>query len=428
MVGQLGYLEIASVGLANQIFFILVIVLFGTVSGGSIFISQFWGKKNLAGIHMTMGIIFILASFVSVLFFCAALFFPEFCLSIYSNDKDVIRQGSEYLKAIAPSYIFTGIGLAFSQAERSTERVKLPLIATGSSVIINAVLNYLLIFGVKFDGITDVQGVVLIPPMGIVGAAIATDIARVVEFIILVAVPFIRKYEIAAGLKKYFSIQTDFLPRYIKVCLPVLVNEILWGFGTSMQSSVYAHSGTSVIAAFNITSTIANLVWTFFIGCGCAAAIIIGKKIGESNHDEARYLAKKISAFMAVMGFCLGLLLIPLSFCLSFMFKVEMQVLKMAQIFLFMTAILYPFCAFNMCMIVGICRSGADTLFGMFIDVGFLWLFCLPMGFCAVNFWNAPFWLIFIFLRFDDILKTGFGLFRLFSGKWLKDVTVNTST
>lgn len=404
MVGQLGSVDIVAVGLGNQIFFIMSIMLFGTVSGGSIFIAQYWGKKDLSGIHITVGITLILSFALSLVFFVMALFFTRVCLSIYTKDAAVIAKGSAYLKAVSPSYLFTGVGFAFAFAQRSTERVKLPLIATGISVVLNAALNYEFIFGIT------IGSAVLVKPFGIVEAAIATDIARVVEFSILVSVQYLKKYEVAAPLKKFFAIQANFIPRYLKITLPVFISETLWGLDTSLQSSIYAHAGTDIIASYNITSTISNLIWTFFIGCGNTTAIIIGKKIGQSLYEEAKILAKKITLFMTIMGAVLALLLIPLSFLLKYIYNVSDGVIKMAQTFLYMTIVLYPFCATNMSIVVGVCRSGGDTIFALFMDVGFLWLISLPLGFVAVSFWHLPYYLIFIILRSEDCLKCGLGL------------------
>lgn len=417
MVGQLGSIDIAAVGLGNQIFFVLTIVLFGTVSGGSIFMTQFWGKKDINGIHRTMGIILTVSAVVSVIFFCAGFFFPEICLSFYTKDKEVIKRGAEYLRIVSPSYLFFGLGCAFAHAERSTERVKIPMFATTLSVIINAIFNYILIFGINLGGRQ------LIPSMGIIGAAIATDFARLIEFLILILVPYIKKYEIAAGLNHYFKTQPGFIAKYIRICLPVLVNESLWGIGQTIQSSIYAHAGTDIIAAFNIQGTISNLTWTFFIGCGNACAIIIGKKIGESQYDEAKKLAKKITLFMIGCAACAGIFLFPLSLCLKFFFKVEPEVIHMAQVFLWIAILLYPLWAVGMAMVVGVCRSGGDTIFALIIDVGFMWLVSLPLGFCAVKFWHFPFWAIYLCVHTEDFLKAACGLFRLFSGKWLKNVT-----
>lgn len=417
MVGQLGSVEIAAVGLANQIFFVMNIMTFGIISGASVFISQYWGKKDMDGISRTVGFSLLGSGFVSIVFFLAASFIPQMCLKIYSTDPIVIERGAQYLRMVAPAYLFIGFSFAIGQACRSTERVKLPMYATGISVLINGVLNYLFIFGIK---IADIQ---LIPAMGIIGAAIATVIARVIEFVILIIIPYAKKYEIAVAPSKYFHIQKGFFSRYIKIAVPVFINESLWGIGTSLQNAIYGHAGTDIVAASNITSTISNLIWTFFIGCGNAAAIIIGKKIGEKKYDEAKTLAKKLTAFLMKAGGVLGILLIPLAFCIKFFFKVEPQVIFMAQVLLLITVFMYPLYACAMVTVVGVCRSGGDTLYALIMDVGFMWTISLPLGFCAVFFWNLPFWGIFLIIQIESLCKTIMGLLRVKSGKWLHDVT-----
>ena len=419
MVGQLGSVDIAAVGLANQIFFVMTIVLFGISSGGSIFIAQFWGKKDMDGVHRTIGITVSASFIISLVFFCAGTFIPEICLKIYTKDAEVLSRGAFYLRTVAPSFLFTGTGVAIAHAARSTERVKLAMYATGISVVVNGVLNYLLIFGVKTGG------GVLIPAMGIKGAAIATVIARVIEFSILITVPYAKKYEIAVSPSKYFKKQSGFIARYIRICVPVLLNESLWGIGCSMQSAIYGHAGTSVIAASNITTTISNLIWTFIIGCGNAAAILIGKKIGEHKHTEARTLENRLTFFMIASAACIALLLIPLGFALKFFFNVEPEVIHMAKVMLFMTAAFYPLWAINMIVVVGVCRSGGDTIFALVLDIGFMWVISLPLGFCAVTFWHLPYWVVFLCIQSEHFFKSTFGLLRLKNGKWLHDVTVN---
>ena len=205
MVGQLGAVEIAAVGLGNQIFFVMNTVMFGVVSGGSIFMSQFWGKKDISRLRQTMGITVALAFAVSMLFTVLAAFFPEKCLSVYTSDVSVILHGASYLRVVSPCYFFFGISMALGHALRSTEHVNLPMTATGISVLVNAAGNAAFIFGVSIGGTQ------IIPAMGIRGAAAATVFSRIVETVILTAVPVIKKYEIIGKLRGYLLTDFSFL-------------------------------------------------------------------------------------------------------------------------------------------------------------------------------------------------------------------------
>ena len=418
MVGQLGAVEIAAVGLGNQIFFVMNTVMFGIASGGSIFVAQFWGRRDMKSLKETLGIMITISMIVTLFFASMAGFFPEVCLSIYTKDPAVIAKGAEYLRPVSISYLFIGAGFAWAHAERSTEHVKVPMIATGISVVLNGILNFIFIFGVN------ISGKQIVPVMGIRGAAIATVISRFAETAILISVPFIKKYEIVGVFKDYLLHYAGFLKKYLKITLPVLINESLWSFGISMQNSIFAHAGTDIIAAFNIRGVIDNLVWVYFIGTGNAAAIIIGKKIGETKYDEARTLAKRMARFMFLSGVGLSLLMIPLSFTLKYFFNVDSEIIKMAMNMLYIIIPFYPFCALDMCMVVGVCRSGGDTVYAALMDVGFMWLISLPLGALGVHLgWS--YWILFICIHIEDILKAIAGLLRLHSGKWLHNVTIS---
>lgn len=414
MVGQLGAIDIAAVGLGNQLFFIMSLGVFGIASGGQIFIAQYWGKKDIDKIHKTTGMMLQLSLVFTLLFAAVSIIFPEWCLSIYSNDEEVIKRGAEYLRVVAPSYIFFGINVSFAASARNTEHLKLPAVATITSVFLNAILNYLFIFGVNIGGVQ------LIKPYGIIGAAVATVVSRIVEAIIVVGGSYLRKYVTATNIKNYIVKDKAFLTHYAKISLPVLANELLWGSGISMQSSIFAHSGTLVIASFNIMNSISNLVYPICLGCGNATAIIIGKTIGEGKTEEAKSLAKKQCAFIAAMAFCLGFVIMPLAKVMPFVFNVEEEVLAMATVFIIMRGLMFSFDAFNMTSVVGVFRSGGDTLFALFMDVGFMWLLSLPLGWLAVLVWKLPFWGIYLCILTEPLCKAIVGIIRLRSNKWLR--------
>ena len=411
MVGQLGSVEIAAVGLGNQIYMLLNMVLFGISSGGAIFIVQFWGKKENSGIWKMEGVMFSFSMVIALIFTFASVFFPKFLIGLYSKDFHVIEIGARYLRIVAFSFPFFAMSFAFSMALRSTEHVKLPMVATMISLVLNAILNYLLIFGIGF-----------FPSLGIVGAAIATCISRIVECFILFIVAYSKKYEVASSVKNLFSFTFFEVRKFIKIAFPVIINEAIWGLGTSMHSLIMGRTSTEAISAFNITGTISQITWVFFIGVGNAAGIIIGKKIGEGNELEARRYANTLSWFMPLMAIFIGLLLIPISKFLPFMFNVEANILVQAKMMLMILMCCYPLNAFNMCWVVGICRAGGDTVFAAIIDVCFMWIIAIPLAACVAYFTNVQPYIIYICLLSEQIFKAIVGFYRIKSGKWLHNV------
>lgn len=146
MVGQLGDASVAAVGLANQVYFILQLILSGIGGGASIFISQFWGGNNMQNIKRITGISLVMALTAAMLFFLPAYLLPRQVLSIFSTDTQVVGLGSIYLKTVCLSYILMAFSVCFSAALRSTGNVKLPLFANVVGIFINTVLNYVLIY------------------------------------------------------------------------------------------------------------------------------------------------------------------------------------------------------------------------------------------------------------------------------------------
>lgn len=412
MVGRLGEIEIAAVGLGNQIYFMMTMILFGIASGGAIFIAQFWGKKDIAGIRKTLGFSLTVAAAIGILFMLGALFIPETLISLYSSDQAVIHYGGAYLRAVGISYPITAVSFVYAQALRSTEKVRLPMMATVAALIANGILNYLFIFGIG-----------PFPALGVVGAAVGTVVARIIELLILITESYRRKYPAAGSISELMSFNGYLIRRYIIIAAPVIINETLWGGGVTTQNSIFAHAGTDAIAAFNITNTISQLTWVFFIGCGNAAAIVIGKRIGEHNNTAALKSANTFALYMPLFACLLALLLLPLSRLLPVLFKVSPYIIMQATAMLYVLMATYPFKAFNMCMVVGVCRSGGDTVFAAFCDVAAMWLVAIPLGAFAAFHLHAVPWIIYCCVLCDEFIKAGFGYWRLRSRKWLHNVT-----
>lgn len=408
MIGRLGSVEIAAVGLGNQIFFILNMILFGITSGGGVFIAQFWGKKDLGGIRRSLGLMTLIAAFVAVVFTVLGLFIPHQLIRIYSPDPEVVRVGGEYLRLACLSYIPTAISFSITLALRSTERVKLPLVCTSVSLLTNAGANYLLIF---------------LAGLGVKGAAIATVFSRLVELIILLSWTYSHGYEICGKLRELLSFDWSFVFKYLKIAFPVIINETFWGLGTSVYNGIYAHAGTDSFTAYSITGTISQLTWVFCMGFGNGIGVLIGKLIGEKKLDQARAYALRSMWFMPLVGAVVGVLLLPLSKLLPFLFNVEPEIIKMATQILMILILLYPFNSFCMDWVVGVCRAGGDTVFSAVGELIVLWGVAIPLGYVAAFVLHLPAPMIFLFLSSESIVKSIVGAIRVLSGKWLHEVT-----
>lgn len=408
MIGRLGSVEIAAVGLGNQIFFILNMILFGITSGGGVFIAQFWGKKDLAGIRKSLGLMTIIAFVVSFIFTIVCLLIPNQLIRLYSPDPQVIKVGGAYLRFVCLSYVPTAISFSITLALRSTERVKLPLVCTSISLFTNLIANYLLIF---------------VAGLGVKGAAIATVISRIIELVILATWSYSHKYEICGKLKELLGFNRYFIVKFLKIAFPVIINETFWGLGTSVYNAIFAHAGTNAFTAYSITGTISQLTWVFCMGFGNGIGVLIGKRIGEKKIDEAKTYAKRSMWFMPLIGAFVGVFLVPLSKLLPVFFNVDQEIIKTATAILMILIFVYPFNSFCMNWIVGVCRAGGDTVFSAVAEIVVLWCVAIPLGYVAAFVLHLPAPMIYLFFCSESIVKAIIGAIRVLSGKWLHEVT-----
>ncbi len=414
VIGQIGEVPIAAIGLATQLYMILTLILFGINSGASIFIAQHWGQKDLLSVRRVQGISLALGASFSILIALIATLFPTQILSFYTTDPAVIEAGRQYLSIIGVSYIPVAFTLSYASVLRTTGQVRLPVTVGIAFLCSNTFLNYCLILG-KFG----------LPRLGMVGAAYAAVLARYLECFTLLLITYRRRLPPAAPLRQLLNFPPGFIRKFLRLTSVVILNETLWSIGSTTLSSIYAHMSTDSIAAMNIARAIQGVGFMVSYGTMTACAILVGNKIGEGD-ERAAYRAAVWSLVTGVMGsFLIGGLMILASVWILGIYQVPPETRAAA----FRVIIVMGACQWvrtiDGTMVVGILRSGGDTLYSGILDVGAIWVGAVPLAYLGGIVLSLPVEWVALLTVSESLIKAGFGLPRMLSKKWINNLAVS---
>lgn len=411
MIGHLGELPLNAVGVSVQIFFVYWMFVFGFASGGATFISQFYGVKDLVNIRRTTGFTLAVVFGMGLIFFIAAVCFPEYLLRIFTRFPEVIEAGKVYVRIGAPVFLLVPVTQAFTVALRATQQTVQPLLASVVALGMNTCMNYILIYG-KLGA----------PAMGIAGAALATVISRAVELGIILFLVFGRRNMIAGPLREFFGFRRDLARRIVRNALPTTINETMWGLGTALYIAAFARISISAGAAVQACNTINNLFSMIAFSIGDAILILVGQKLGEGKKAEAFAMSKILTKLAVTVGLILGALTLcfgkPILNLFDFTEEGAMDAWRILIVYastLFMEV-------FNGTMVSGTLRSGGDTRFAMFTEVGAVWLIGVPLAFITSLWLGWPVYLAVLAVKSEGVVKGIILLRRYLSGKWLNTV------
>lgn len=417
-VSQLGDISLSAVGMMGQWGWLLNMILIGVSSGTSVFVAQYWGVKDIKKINMTCGIATVSAILVSGLFTVISLLAPEFVVNIFNNDANVVSEGTAYLLIVCLSYPAVAITNILSSVLRSVEDVKLPMYVSVFTTVLNIFLDYAMIFG-KF-GFTQ---------MGIKGAALATTISAWLGVLLILAVSFIKKNILYAPIKDSFGFNLNDIKTFYKKAMPVIFNETMWGAGTFIFNIIFGHMGYEYFAAITILRSFENIAFVFIIGLCNACSIMVGKSIGKGKIERGIDDTKRFIMIFPVVSLIIGILIYVFRPELIGIFNLSDNI---SEVTLNAAMSIMAFYAFEFTirqipylMIVGIFRSGGDTVTGVKYDLLSLWLLSIPATLIAVYVIKVPFSVAFaVMYIFEDYVKTLLCIKYYKSMKWIKPVTV----
>ena len=418
MISSLGDVSLASVGMAGQWSWLLNLTLFGFSSGASVFFSQYYGDRNLKGIKTTYGIVMFFVLVASLLFAFFGFFIPKQIISIFNRDAQVLQIGARYLKIAVFSYPAIAINQIICVYLRSTKRAKLPMYVAALTTVLNAVMDYALIFG-KFG----------CPRLEIEGAAIATCISAWIGPVVLLMVLVCQRDEIVcAPIRELFGFKVANIRLFFSRALPVLMNEILWGLGTFTLNVVFSNMGYEYYAAMTILKTFENLAFAFFVGLDNACCVMVGQEIGGGKIKEGLKDARRFLILVPVVAAVTATLVIIFKSQLISVFNMAGTITKTTLDTASKIAIVYavtmPTRNFQYVIITGVFRSGGDTKTGLRYDLLCLWGIAIPAAVIMAFVLKLPFVIVYaLCIVFEDLPKFVLCLRHFLSKKWIMPVT-----
>ena len=408
MIGQLGETNISAVGLCGNfsLIFSVVIGAVGTVAG--ILISQFIGAEDTKEAWCSFDVSIVCGIIISAMFLLAAGGFSTQILGLYTKDTGIINAGAVYFRIVAFSYIPMAVSNILSSWMRCKEHATIPFWASFGAVAVNTGLNYLLIFG-KFG----------FPCMGIKGAAIATLISQLfnMAFIIIGFILSIRKDKDKPVLSLYFKKIT--IKDYLIMIMPILISEFLWSLGQNVESAVYGHLGTSNLAAYTLTCPIQGLIVGALSGLSAAAGVMVGKRLGKKEYDEAYIESKKIMYAGLAGAIAVSSLLIIFSGVYTGFYRVDYSVKELGKILLVIFALYAPVKVENMILGGGIIRSGGNTKIIMVIDIVGTCCIGIPLCLLAAYVFNWGIVGVYTLLTTEEIFRLVVSLIIFKKRKWM---------
>ena len=409
MLGKLSQDAMSAVSLATQVTFVFNLFMFAFMAGENMFVAQYYGKGDYTGISQVFSLVTKICGCIAVVFLAGTLFFPEQLMRILTNEETLIVLGSEYLRVIGISYVFSGIAQIFLAIMKNCGAVNMSTLINGVMVILNIALNAVFIFGLSG-----------FPKMGIKGAALATVLATVVQFLWSVGYVLCRiravKFSLRSCEKKLFG-------RFWQKTVPLLINNLAWGIGFSMYSVIMGHLGTDAVAANGIANISKNLVVCFCLGLGNAGSIIVGNRLGADRLQEAKEVGETLTKTAIIAGIVSGLVLIAVSPFITKMVDLTPIARGYLQKMLLISSYYIAGKSVNCMTIGGIFAAGGDSKFGMLCDSVTLWCIIVPLGCICAFILKLPVMVVYFVLNLDEIIKLPVVYKHYKKYKWIKNLT-----
>ena len=412
MIGAYSQDALSGVALANQVQFLLQMIMNGVGEGMAVIAAQYWGTRRTQPIRRVLAIALDAAVLLGLIFLAVAQFFPAQVLGLLTTDAGAIGEGVTYMRIVSFSYVFFGAGMVLNSAQRSIENVRVGMVASLFGLVVNIALNWMLIFGHLG-----------LPRMGAAGAALATLFARIVEFGVSAVYTYRIDKKLAVALRDFVKISRDMLKDFVRIAVPFMLSGANWGIAQGIQTSILGHMGSSAIAANSIANSLFQVVSVLAFGLGNASSVMIGKAVGSDDLDRLKGYVNSLQLMFLGVGAATGLVLFSLKDVVLGFYAVTPEAMQLARSFMNVLSITVVGSAYQVSCLTGIVRGGGNTKFVFYNDLVFQWIIVLPLSMLAAFVWKLSPVAVFFCLKSDQLSKCIVAVWQVNSYRWVKKVT-----
>ena len=413
MLGYVSQTAMAASSLANQYTFVLFCFYYGLSAGTSVLCAQYWGKGDKQTVERILGLASRVVILISLIFFSISFFFPGAIMRLFTSSPETIHEGIRYLRVLSFSFIFMGFSQIFVSALRSVGKVVFPSVIYVVSLLVNVLLNATFIFGL-FG----------LPKLGVIGVALGTVSARVVEAVMCIVYSAVSR-DVKIKLENLFRPSGVLFKDFIKISAPAVINDLVWGLAASTFTAILGHIGDDMVAANAVAVMVVNMGAIVCRGFANATTIIVSQTLGENRMEDAKVYAGRMLRLTFVVSLLgCGVILAIRPLMLRFYSdKLTPTALSYLGILMIMTTWRLVGEAVNTCLICGCFRGGGDSKFGMILDIIFMWGVAVPlMAVAAYVLKLPPIWVYFV-MTLDELEKMPFIFIHYFKHKWMKNIT-----
>ncbi|MBE6050571.1 MAG: MATE family efflux transporter [Clostridium sp.] len=411
MIGQMGSDSIAGIGLSSKFISLFSVTVSAVITVASILIAQYIGNKNKEGVNDSFNFNLYASLGITILFMVSSIIIPSSIMSIYTNDSNTINIAAKYLRVTSVGFLPMTLTLMCSAYLRNIGYAKIPMYASIASVFSDIILNYGLIFG-NFG----------LPKLEVVGAALATTIARFVEFAIVFVVFERIKRKSEYTLWITFKFTKPFIMNVFKILLPILMCEFLWSFGENVYAVIYGRIGTEQCAAMTLTYPVQNFMIGLLSGISSAAGIMIGKLLGADEEEKAYEESKEFVRITIIMSLIISLIIFAFGRFYVKLYNVPLETMQITVYILNAYALVFIAKVINMVLGGGVLRSGGKTKYIMLIDIVGTWIIGVPAGLVTSFILELPIYWVYFILSLEEYVRVILEVKLFRSRKWMNNV------